>query len=80
MTLYELTSDPTTIHRTADGAWIPVTDLNPDYLLYKQWLEEGNAPDPAPILPIVPNPLSVDDLAAILVAKKILTEDDIPKK
>lgn len=31
--------------RTADSAYIPIHDENADYILLKQWMEEGNAPE-----------------------------------
>ena len=44
------------------------------------WLEEGNEPDPAPIPLANRQSLSVDDLAAILVKKLVLSRSDIQKK
>lgn len=35
-----------TVKRLADGACIPFADGNIDYEEYKQWLEEGNIPEP----------------------------------
>ena len=34
------------VKRLADGACIPFADGNRDYEEYKQWLEEGNVPEP----------------------------------
>ena len=34
------------VKRLADGACIPFADGNRDYEEYKQWLEEGNTPEP----------------------------------
>ena len=34
------------VQRLADGACIPFADGNRDYEEYKQWLEEGNTPEP----------------------------------
>ena len=34
------------VKRLADGACIPFANGNRDYEEYKQWLEEGNTPEP----------------------------------
>lgn len=34
------------IQRLADGACIPFSDGNTDYEEYKQWISEGNTPEP----------------------------------
>ena len=34
------------VKRLADGAFVPFADGNIDYEQYKQWLEEGNTPEP----------------------------------
>ena len=34
------------VKRLADGAYIPFADGNTDYEEYKQWLSEGNTPEP----------------------------------
>ena len=34
------------VKRLADGACIPFADGNTDYEIYKQWLLEGNIPEP----------------------------------
>jgi len=34
------------IKRVEDNAYIPFADGNVDYEEYKQWLAEGNVPDP----------------------------------
>lgn len=80
MSDYELTSDLGTIRRVSDGAFIPADEKNFDWLAYLAWREEGNEPDPAPVLPSMPVALSADDLAAILVKKLILSQSDIQKK
>jgi hypothetical protein len=43
---YTLTSDPGTIVRDEDGAFIPTDPDNVDYQAYLAWLDEGNAPTP----------------------------------
>lgn len=34
------------VKRLEDGAYIPFADGNSDYEQYKQWIEEGNTPEP----------------------------------
>ena len=34
------------VQRLADGACIPFADSNIDYEEYKQWIAEGNTPEP----------------------------------
>ncbi len=34
------------VKRLADGAFVPFADGNSDYEQYKQWIEEGNTPEP----------------------------------
>jgi hypothetical protein len=43
---YTLTSDPNTIFRDEDGAFIPFDEANTDYQAYLAWLDEGNEPTP----------------------------------
>ena len=40
-------SDPTTVKRLTDNAFIPFDPANTDYQAYLRWLEEGNEPLPA---------------------------------
>lgn len=57
---YQLTANPDTILRTADGAWIPNDERNADYQQYLVWLAEGNTPDPyVPPGPAPPPPEDV---------------------
>jgi hypothetical protein len=50
---YQLTTGDT-ILRLADNAFIPPDPANVDYQGYLAWLDEGNAPDPAPEPPAPP--------------------------
>jgi hypothetical protein len=45
--MYQLT-DSTSILRLEDSALIPADECNSDYIIYLQWLEEGNEPKPDP--------------------------------
>jgi hypothetical protein len=49
--MYKLTKDPNAIIRSFDGAVIP-SAKNGDWQLYEEWLDDGNTPEPADILPI----------------------------
>jgi hypothetical protein len=42
--MYKLTPNPNIILRLMDKTRIPFDELNPDYLQYKDWLEQGNTP------------------------------------
>ena len=42
--MYKLNKNSVT--RLADGAFVPFANVNTDYEEYKQWLEEGNTPEP----------------------------------
>jgi hypothetical protein len=42
--MYKLTPNPNIILRLMDKTKIPFDELNPDYLQYKDWLEQGNTP------------------------------------
>ena len=46
---YQLTTSDC-ILRIADNAFIPPDPANTDYAAYLAWLEEGNMPEPAPIV------------------------------
>jgi hypothetical protein len=50
---YQLTTS-TSIKRLSDGAFIPNDPANTDYAAYLAWVEEGNMPDPAPVLEPTP--------------------------
>jgi hypothetical protein len=40
-------SEPSSIIRTTDGAFIPFDPSNTDYQAYLKWVAEGNQPLPA---------------------------------
>lgn len=50
---YQLTQG-NTILRLADRTFIPPDPSNTDYAAYLAWLDEGNAPEPAPEPPAPP--------------------------
>ena len=43
---YTLTSEPNTIVRDEDGAFVPTDPDNMDYQAYLAWLDDGNQPTP----------------------------------
>jgi hypothetical protein len=45
--MYQLTNS-TSILRLEDNSLIPADECNSDYIIYLQWLEEGNEPKPDP--------------------------------
>jgi hypothetical protein len=55
---YQLTAG-NTILRIADNAFIPQDPANRDYAEYLAWLDEGNTPEPAPVIPPAP-PLTTE--------------------
>lgn len=73
---YQLTSDPDTILRVDENAWIPRDPANRDYVEFLAWQEAGNTPSPPPITPdpeaasaadrLAALGLSLDDLRALL--------------
>ena len=51
--MYKLSHKPETVIRKFDNAHIQFNELNPDYLAYLDWLEQGNVVEPADELPVV---------------------------
>lgn len=47
---YQLTHNPHTVCRTADGAFIPDDPANRDCQEYRAWLGGGNTPDPVAVV------------------------------
>lgn len=45
--MYKLSTNPNIIIRKFDNAHIPKDELNPDYLVYLEWIAKGNEPDAA---------------------------------
>lgn len=75
---YELSDGGVT--RRADGAGVPNADGNRDWREYKQWLTDGNTPDPMP--PYVPavqdvNRATLTERAAAQVPDHIAAIDDM---
>lgn len=46
--MYQLTTNPDLVRRIADGATLSVSAMTFDSQLYREWLAEGNEPDPSP--------------------------------
>ncbi len=47
---YKLTDDG--VQRLNDGAWIPETTDNRDWVEYQEWIADGNTPLPADVDPV----------------------------
>lgn len=47
--MYQLTDSPSLVVRIEDGAQIPLPPNESEGFAYQQWLDEGNAPLPAPV-------------------------------
>jgi hypothetical protein len=74
MAMYKLTSDPTTVQRLPDGAFIPFDIRNPDYREYLTWLEKGNTPEPLPV--VVPSSVTMRQARLALLAAGLLDDVD----
>ena len=46
------------ILRVADNAVIPADPMNADYQQFEVWVAQGNAPDPAPVIVLVPQSIT----------------------
>lgn len=60
---YQLTQGDI-ILRLSDNAFIPPDPLNRDYAEYRAWVEEGNMPEPAPVIEPSAPPTPEEKLAA----------------
>jgi hypothetical protein len=86
--MYQLATS-TGIIRLSDGAFIPNDPGNRDYREYRDWLRDGNTPEPAPKPVAVPKPtateklqrlgLTPQDLVALLEGAADVTIADIKK-
>jgi len=76
--MYKLTQFDTVI-RSADGARIPADQRNRDYAEYLEWLEAGNAPEPAdPVIEPEPITEMVYDHAIVATDFRVQSPE-IPK-
>lgn len=66
------------VQRITDGAFIPADPGNRDWQDVEAWLADGNIPDPA-VIPVTQRPVTVQELAAALVNKGLLSERDLKK-
>lgn len=73
--MYKLTNNENII-RLSDKATIPMSEENADYKSYLKWIEEGNTPEPADIIPVpVPQIISRFQAKAVLLQMELL--DDV---
>lgn len=80
MSAYKLLSNGW-VQRLEDGARIPPSDDNLDWVRYQEWLAAGNTPDPVDPEP-APAPKPVDrteQLITKLKEKGVISDQDIPK-
>ena len=61
---YQRTATDASVIRTGDGAYVPNDEANRDWVEYRQWLEDGNTPDPyvEPPSPGPPGPSPEDEV------------------
>ena len=60
---YQLTATDQSVIRTADGACIPNSMDNRDWVEYQAWLEAGGVPDPyVPLEPVPPAPTPAQEV------------------
>ncbi len=64
--MYTLRSDGS-VTRDADGATIPAAPGNTDWQAYQAWRAGGNAPNPAPVVPVPVRRVTGTQLMAALV-------------
>ena len=62
------------VKRLADNAFIPFDEGNRDYQEYKQWLSEGNEPDPPEAQLVAAPELSPEEEMAMKLANEKETE------
>jgi hypothetical protein len=65
---FQLTLDPNTVIRAADGTHVPVGQPTNDSVWYAQWLAAGNVPDPVSAVSV-----AQQDYAATLNAGVVIT-------
>lgn len=73
--MFHLNSDGSIV-RIADQASVPADPRNRDYQAYVLWLAAGNVPIRLPA-PIVVQPLTADQLADVLMVKKVIAALDV---
>lgn len=75
---YKLLANSSGVQRVEDGAFIPATTDNRDWIAYQAFLAAGGKPLPAdPLPPLPPKTLNDGKLAAVLLAKGVVSQADI---